>query len=55
MSLSVNNIFSKCEDIHIKLWIYSHLLNKSLTENFIFCVVNIGGFTTKSWKFFFQT
>ena len=27
--------------------IYSHLLNKSLTENYIFCVVNIIGFTTE--------
>ena len=37
MNLSVKNVFSKCEHIRIKLRIYSHLLNKSLTENFIFC------------------
>ena len=41
-------------NIRIKLWIYSHLLNKCLTENFIFCVVNIIGFTTESFKFFFK-
>ena len=32
----------------IKVRIYSHLLNKSLTENFVFCVVNIIAFTTES-------
>ena len=41
MNLFVKNLFSKCEHIRIKLRIYSHLLNKSLTENFIFCVVKI--------------
>ena len=55
MNFSVKNLFSKCEHIRIKLRIYSHLLNKSLTENFIFCVVNIIGFTTESCKFFFKT
>ena len=54
MNFSVKNFFSKCEHIRIKLRIYSHLLNKSLTENFIFCVVNIIGFTTESCKFFFK-
>ena len=39
------------------MWTYQHktaslhLLNKSFTENFIFCVVNIIGFTTESYKF----
>ena len=42
----------KCEHIRIKLQIYSHLLNKLLTENFILCVMNIVGFT--SCKFFFK-
>ena len=54
MNFSVKNLFSKCDHIRIKLRIYSHLLNKSLTENFIFCVVNIIGFTTESCKFFFK-
>ena len=47
--------FNKCEHIRIKLRIYSHLLNQSLTENFIFCVVNIIGFTTDSFKFLFKS
>ena len=55
MNFSFQNLFSKCEHIRIKLRIYSHLLNKSLTENFIFCVVNIIGFTTESCKFFLKT
>ena len=38
IKFSVGNFFSKCEQIRIKLRIYSHLLNKSLTENFILCV-----------------
>ena len=33
--LFIKNVFSKCEHIRIKLRIYSHLSNKSLTENFI--------------------
>ena len=52
MNFSVKNFFSKCEYIRIKLRIYSHLLNKSLTENFIFCVANIIGFTPEPCKFF---
>ena len=42
------------EHIRIKLRIYSHLLNKSLTENFIFCAVNIGFATESCYKFFFK-
>ena len=54
MGFSVKNLFSKCERIPIKLRMYSHLLTKSLTENFIFCVVNIIGFTIESCNFFFK-
>ena len=42
------------------MWTYPHkttdllTLSKSLTENFIFCVVNIIGFTTESCKFLFK-
>ena len=54
MNCFVKNLFSKCEHIRTKLRIYSHLLYKSLTENFIFCLVNIIGFTTESCKFFFK-
>ena len=42
------------EQIRTKLRIYSHLLNKSLTENLTFCVLNIIGFTTEYCKFFFK-
>ena len=55
MNFFVENLFSKCEHILIKLRIYSHLLNKSLQENFIFCVVYIIGFTTESFKFLSPT
>ena len=55
MNIFVKNFFSKCEHIRTKLQIYSHLLNKSWTENFISCVVNITAFTTTSCKFFFNS
>ena len=32
-------LISKCEQIHRKLRLCSHLLNQFLKENFIFCVV----------------
>ena len=35
MKFSVKNFYSKYEQMRIRLPIYSHLLNKSLTENFI--------------------
>ena len=35
----INDFFSKCDQILRKLRIRSHLLNKSLMENFIFCAV----------------
>ena len=54
MNFFVKNLFSKCEQICIKLRIYSHLLNRSWAENFIFCVVNITCYTTESYKFFFE-
>ena len=39
MKFSINDFFSKCDEIHTKLRIWSHLLKKSLMENFIFCAV----------------
>ena len=54
INFSVTNILSKYEHICRKLRICSYLLNKSLTENVIFCVFNIIGFTTESCKFFFK-
>ena len=39
MKLSIKDFFSKWDQIRRKLHIWSHLLKKSLRENFIFCVV----------------
>ena len=36
---SFKDFFSNCEQILRKLRIWSHLLKKSLKENFIFCAV----------------
>ena len=39
MQFFVNVFFSKCYQIHSFLRIWSHLLNKFLMKNFIFCAV----------------
>ena len=39
MKFSIKNFFRKCDQIRMKLWISSHLLKKSLMENFIFSTV----------------
>ena len=39
MKFSIIGFFSKCEQIRSFLRICSHLLKKSLMENFIFCAV----------------
>ena len=39
MKFSIKDFFSKRDQIRRKLRIWSHLLNKSLMENFIFCSV----------------
>ena len=39
MKFSIKDFFSKCDHIHKKVRIWSHLLKKSLLENFIFCEV----------------
>ena len=39
MKFSIKYFFSKCDEIPSFLQIWSHLLKKSLTENFIFCAV----------------
>ena len=48
MKLSIKDFFSKCDQILNFLRIWSHLLNKSSVENFIFCVfvqyVHLGRF-----------
>ena len=35
MKFSIQDFFSKCDQIRRKLWIWSHLLKKFLIENFI--------------------
>ena len=39
MKFSIKDFFSKCDQIRSFLRIWSHLLKKSLIENFIFCAV----------------
>ena len=39
MKFSITDFFSKCDQIRRKLRIWSHLLKKSIMENFVFCVV----------------
>ena len=39
MKFSIKNFFGKCDQIPIFLLGWSHLLKKSLMENFIFCGV----------------
>ena len=39
IKLSINDFFSKCDQIRRKGRIWSHLPKKSLMKNFIFCAV----------------
>ena len=39
MKFPIKDFFSKCDQIPSFLQIWSHLLRKSLIENFIFCAV----------------
>ena len=39
VKFSIKDFFSKCDKTRRKLQIWSHLLKKSLMENFIFCAV----------------
>ena len=41
MKFSIKDFFNKCDQIRRKLWIWSHLLKKSVMENFIFCAVQL--------------
>ena len=40
LKFSIKDFFCKCDQIRRKLRIWSHLLKKSLMENFSFCAVN---------------
>ena len=42
LMFSIKHFFSKCDQIRRKLWIWFHLLKKSLMENFISCAVMYG-------------
>ena len=41
MKFAIEDFFSKCDQIRRFLRIWSHLLKKSLMENFIFCAVRV--------------
>ena len=41
MKFAIKNFHSKCDKVRSFLQIWSHLLKKSLMENFIFCAVSI--------------
>ena len=41
MEFPIKDFFSKCDQIHSFLWIWSHLLKKSLIENSFFCAVSV--------------
>ena len=47
MMFSIKDFFSKCDQIRSFLRIWSHLLKKSLMENFIFCAVQVKIFPVK--------
>ena len=47
MKISIEDFFSKWDQIRRNLPIWSHLLKKSLIENFIFWAVNPAAFTEK--------
>ena len=47
MKFSIKHVFSKCDQIRSFLWIWSHLLKKTLMKNLIFCAV--------SWQHFKYT
>ena len=52
MKFSIKDFFSKCDQIRRKLRVWSHLLEESLMENFIFCAVLAGIiFLTESLDF----
>ena len=43
MKFSIKDFFRKCDHIRSFLRIWSHLLKKSLMENFSFCIVSLFG------------
>ena len=51
MKFSIKNFFGKCEQIRSFVWTWSHLLKKSLIENFIFCAVKNSPWRSKFSSF----
>ena len=51
MKFSIKDFFSKCDQLYRNLRIWSHLLEKSLMENFIF-LCNVRYDDTRSFNFF---
>ena len=51
MKFSIKDFFGKCDEICRKLRIWSHLLKKSLMENFIFCVVCLTESYMHRWQY----
>ena len=41
MKFSIKDLSSKCDQIRSFLWIWSHLQEKSLIKNFIFCALKL--------------
>ena len=41
LKFSIKDFFNKCDQIRRKRRVWSHLLKKSLIENFIFCAVSL--------------
>ena len=60
MKFSINDFFSKCDQIFRKLRIWSHLLKKCLMKSFIFCAVwtltSVRSFSSfyPIWDFYFS-
>ena len=50
MKFSIKDLFSKCNQIRSFPWIWSHLLKKSLMENFIFCELAINPLMYQPFK-----
>ena len=44
MKFPIKDFFSKCDQIRRFLQIWSHLVKKSLSENFIFFAVIVGNY-----------
>ena len=49
MKFSIKDFFIKCDQIRSFLRIWSHLLKKSLTENFIFCAALVQKISQMVW------